>query len=398
MSEIASRIAARTRLLQPTAVNSILAETAELRRQGRRLVSLMRGEPDLPTPAHIVEAACRALRDGRTHYPDNRGEPALREAVAEKLSRENGLAYDPGSEILVTTGATFGLWAALTALLNEGEEVLLPEPVYDAYTPVIRLAGGRLRPVRARLAGGRYGLNGEEMEAAWNPAVKLLLLNTPWNPTGTVLTRDELAAVAAFAEQRNLIVLSDEIYEAFTYDGRVHLSPAALGAELRERTILINSLSKTYAMTGWRAGYVAGPRAIIDAMYLVLQQSSRGPATFVQDAAVAALRGPREPVEAMRAEYQRRRALVSKRLDGTAGARLIEPEGGLFALIDVRALKRPSEEIRRRLLEDHGVVVVHGSAYGSAGEGTLRISFAAGGQTLETGLARLREGLERLAG
>lgn len=398
MSRIASTISARSRLLQPTAVNSILAEVAELRRQGRQLVSLMRGEPDLPTPAHIVEAACRALRDGRTHYPDNRGEPALREAIAEKLDRENGLSYDAGSEILVTGGATFGLWAALTALLNEGEEVLLPEPIYDAYTPVIRLAGGRIRPVRARLAGGRYGLTGEDLEAAWNPAAKLLLLNTPWNPTGTVLTREELASVAAFAARRNLVVVSDEIYEAFTYDGRVHLSPAALSEEIRERTILINSLSKTYAMTGWRVGYAAGPRAIIEAMYLVLQQSSRGPATFVQDAAVAALRGPREPVEAMRAEYERRRALVAERLDGTGGARLINPEGGFFALLDVRALARTSDEIRRRLLEDHGVVVVHGSAYGASGEGTLRISFAAGGEMLEAGLARLREGLERLAG
>jgi len=213
-----------------------------------------------------------------------------------------------------------------------------------------------------------------------------------------VLTRDELASVAAFAERRNLIVASDEIYEAITYDGRIHISPAALGEEIRQRTILINSLSKTYAMTGWRIGYAAAPRPILEAMFLVLQQSSRGPATFVQDAAVAALRGPREPVEAMRAEYERRRRLVAERLDGAGGARLIQPEGGFFALLDVRALNRPSEEIRRGLLEDHGVVVVHGAAYGPAGEGTLRISFAAGGPTLETGLVRLREGLDHLAG
>ena len=371
---------------------------AELRRQGRQLVSLMRGEPDFSTPAHIVEAACRALRDGRTHYPDNRGEPALREAVAAKLLRENGVAYDAGTEILVTSGATFGLYAALMATLNEGEEVLLPEPIYDAYTPVIQLAGGRVRAVRARLEAGRYGLTGEAFDAAWTPAAKLILLNTPWNPTGTVLTRDELASVAAFAERRNLMILSDEIYEALTYDGRVHLSPAALGEEIRQRTILINSLSKTYAMTGWRVGYAAAPRAILEAMFLVLQQSSRGPATFVQDAAVAALNGPREPVEAMWAEYERRRELVSERLDGAAGARLIKPEGGFFALLDVAALGRPSEEIRRRLLEEQGVAVVHGAAYGAAGEGTLRISFASGGQVLEIGLNRLREGLERLAG
>ena len=385
--------AARTRRLEPTAVNSILAEVRQLRREGRSLVSLMRGEPDFSTPAHIVEAASRALREGRTSYPDNRGEPALREAVAEKLLRENGVVYDSGTEILITSGATFGIYAALTATLNEGEEVMLPDPIYDAYVSAIRLAGGRVRPVRSRIEAGRFRLGVEALEAAWTPACRLFLLNTPWNPTGTVFSREELAAIAEFVERRNLLLVSDEIYEAITYDGRTHVSPASLGEPVRARTIVVNSFSKTYAMTGWRVGYCAAPREAIDAMFLVLQQSSRGPATFAQDAAAAALRGPQQCVLEMRAEYEQRRALVADRLQGTAGAAVLLPEGGFFAMVDVGALGAPSEEIRRRLLHEHGVVVVHGSAYGAAGEGTLRVSFASGGENLALGLERLHKGL-----
>lgn len=389
-------LASRTRALAPTAVNSILAEVRELRRQGRSPVSLMRGEPDFSTPPHIVEAACQALRDGRTGYPDNRGEPALRQAVAEKLLRETGARYDPDTEILITSGATFGIYAALMAALNEGEEVLLPDPIYDAYVSPIRLAGGRPRPVRARIEGGRFRLTAEALEAVWTPACKLLLLNTPWNPTGTVFTREELAAIADFCERRRLLLVSDEIYEAITYDGRRHVSPASLGAAVRARTLLVNSFSKTYAMTGWRVGYCAGPRPLIEAMYLVLQQSSRGPATFVQDAAVAALRGPQDCVLQMREEYARRRAAVVEALRDVEGAQVLSPEGGFFAMVDVRAFAMPSNEIRRRLLCDHEVVVVHGAAYGAGGEGTLRVSFASGGDNLARGLARLREGLTAL--
>ncbi len=383
--------------LEPTAVNAILAEVREARARGQNPVSLMRGEPDFPTPGHIVDAAARALRDGRTSYPDNRGEPALRDAVAQKLRRENGLQYDAGSEILVTTGATFGIWAALTAILEDGDEVLLPDPVYDAYQSPIRLAGGRARPVRASRAGGRFAIGREALEEAWTPAAKLLLLNTPWNPVGTVFTRDELEQVAAFVEARGLMLVSDEIYEAITYEGHGHLSPAAISPSLRARAILVNSFSKTYAMTGWRAGYCAGPKPWIDAMYLVLQQSSRGPATFIQDAATAALNGPRECVEAMRAEYERRRARVIDMLQDAGSARVLPPEGGFFAMVDLGEGSPASDQVRRRLLEEHGVVVAHGSAYGPGGEGTLRVSFASGGENLERGLERLRDGLRRMA-
>jgi aspartate aminotransferase len=386
----------RSALLRPTAVNAILAEVRALKAQGRQIVSLMRGEPDFRTPPHITEAAARALRDGRTAYPDNRGEPTLREAVAEKLLSENKLRYDPSSEILITTGATFGVYAALTALLNDGDEVLLPDPIYDAYQSPIRLAGGRARPVRATLVGGRFELGLDALEAAWTPASKLLLLNTPWNPVGTVFSEDELAEFGRFLDRRDLLLLSDEIYEAITYEGHRHVSPGALSNTIRARSILINSFSKTYAMTGWRVGYCAGPKELIAAMFLVLQQSSRGPATFVQDAATEALRGPQDCVVDMRNEYSRRRAQVLDRLSGIAGVDVLAPEGGFFAMVNLRGLRLPSDEVRRRLLTESGVVVVHGAAYGEGGEGTLRVSFASGGDNLERGLVLLRQGLAGL--
>ena len=222
------------------------------------------------------------------------------------------------------------------------------------------------------------------------------MLNTPCNPTGTVLREAELAAITEFAERRNLFLISDEIYEAITYGGNAHVSPGRLAASVRARSVIVNSLSKTYAMTGWRVGYCAGPKELIASMFLVLQQSSRGPATFVQDAAAAALNGNQDCVRQMRDEYTSRRATVIQALAGIPRVRVLEPEGGFFAMVDVRETGLRSDEIRRRLLRESGVVVVHGGAYGHCGEGALRVSFASGGANLARGLERLRAGLETL--
>jgi aspartate aminotransferase len=392
-----SRIAARVAGLRPTAVNTVLREARQLQEEGRDLVSLMRGQPDTPTPGHIVEAANRALRDGRTGYPDNRGEPGLRRAVAEKLAREEGLDYDPDREILITDGATLGLCTALAALVGPGDEVLLPDPIYDAYASPIALWGGRAVGVPSAIRGGRFTVDRAALEDRCGPAARVLLLNTPWNPVGTVLSPTELREILGFAEARDLFVVSDEIYEALVYDGRRHRSPAAATDRARGRTLVVNSLSKTYAMTGWRVGYCAGPAEVIGAMALVLQQSSRGPATFVQDAAECALRSDQGCVRRMAAEYQGRRDLVLERLRDIPGVVPLPPEGGLFVMVDVRGLGRPSDEVRRFLLREAGVVVIHGAAYGPGGEGTLRVSFAAGGEVLARGLDRLRDGLLRLA-
>jgi aspartate aminotransferase len=389
-------IASRVADLRPTAVNRVLAEVRELQKAGRTLVSLMRGQPDTPTPPHIVEAAARALRAGRTGYADQQGEPNLRAAVAEKLARDNRLTYDPATEILITDGATCGISTALAALVEPGCDVLVPDPIYDAYASPIALWGGRAVAVPSRIQESRFILDPATLEATWTRATRVLLLNTPWNPVGTVFTADELRQVMTFAMERDVFVVSDEIYESLVYDGKRHVSPAAVSPGARDRVVLVNSLSKTYAMTGWRVGYCAGPATVVRAMLLVLQQSSRGPATFVQDAAAHALSSDQACVREMAAAYQRRRDLVVQRLSGIPGVVPLVLEGGLFVMVDVRRLGRPSDEVRRFLLHEAGVVVIHGAAYGPGGEGTLRVSFAAGGAALEQGLEQLRAGLIRL--
>ena len=386
----------RSSLLTPTAINTTLAEVRELRAHGAPVISLMRGEPDFSTPPHIVEACTAALVAGRTGYPDNRGEKGLRDAIALKLAAHNRLTYDPATEILVTTGATLGIQTALMAALSDGDGVLLPDPIYDAYQSPIRLAGGVIQPVRAPIMQDRFVLTRDALENAVTPTSKVLIINTPWNPVGTVLRDSELWDIAEFVIRHDLLLLSDEIYEAIVYDDHRHVSPATLSPEIAARTILINSLSKTYAMTGWRVGYCAGPASLISAMLLVLQQSSRGPATFVQDAAAVALNDPQDCVEAMRQEYANRRALVTTALNGLPHARVLAPEGGFFTMVDVRGTGMTSDDVRKHLLHKHHVAVLHGSAYGAGGEGTLRVSFASGGDTLAGGLDRLARGLLQL--
>lgn len=386
----------RSALLKPTAINTILAEVRQLWAKGEPVISLMRGEPDFRTPEHIIDAATSALETGRTTYPDQRGEKGLRDAVALKLATGNGLKYDPATDILITTGATLGIQTALMALVAEGDGVLLPDPVYDAYQSPIRMAGGIIQPVRAPIVQDRFVLTRDALESAVTPTSRVLVLNTPWNPVGTVFRDTELWDIADFVIGHDLLLISDEIYEAIVFEDHRHVSPASLSSDIAARTILVNSLSKTYAMTGWRVGYCAGPAPLISAMLLVLQQSSRGPSTFVQDAAAVALSYPQDCVAEMQQEYARRRSQVLTTLSGIPHARVLAPEGGFFAMVDVRAAGLPSDEIRRRLLHEHGVAVVHGSAYGPGGEGTLRVSFASGGDTLADGLDRLAQGLSRL--
>ncbi len=225
--------AGRVASLRPTAVNQVLQEARAVQATGRSIVSLMRGQPDSPTPTHIVEAAQKALAEGRTGYPDNQGEPLLRQAVAEKLQREHGLTYDPDREILITDGATSGLFAALAVLVEPGDEVLLPDPIYDAYASPIAVWGGRAVPVRSAIRDGRFLIERAALEAAWTARSRVLLLNNPWNPTGTVWTKDELDECLSFAVAHDLQVISDEIYESLVYDGRRHLSFAELGCAAR---------------------------------------------------------------------------------------------------------------------------------------------------------------------
>ena len=236
----------------------------------------------------------------------------------------------------------------------------------------------------------------EALFDAAGPRTRAILINTPWNPTGTVFQPAELESLATFAEQAGLIVISDEIYEKLLYDEHQHHSAAGISTDARKRTILVNSLSKSYAMTGWRIGYCVGPTDLLRGMSLVLQQSSRGPATFVQDAAAVALDGPQDCIAQMRSEYANRRHEVEQALKDLPGIQVYSPEAGFFSMVDIHAIGNDSNQVRRALLQDHGVVVMHGSAYGPAAEGMLRISFASGGDNLTTGLRRLRTGLRAL--
>lgn len=388
--------ALRVRSLRPTVVNAVLAEVKREETLGRRPVSLMRGQPDTETHADVIEAACRALRSGRTGYPDIRGEASLRRAAANKIERENGVKYDPDREILITDGATCGLAAALGAVVDSGDEVLTPDPIYDAYEGVIGVWGAIPSRILSTIRDGRYRFDRSALESAASPLTKAILINTPWNPVGTVLRREELREIVDFAVEQDLVIICDEIYDSYLYDGARHVSPVSVDPRARERTIIVNSLSKTYAMTGWRVGYIAAPEPICSAMSLVLQQWSRGPATFVQDAAVAALGLDDAWKRSIAAEYQARRDQVVAALDDIPGVEPIVPEGGLFVMADIRSLGVSSDYARGFLLREAEVAVIHGSAYGPSGEGSLRVSFAAGGKTLETGLARLRDGLLRL--
>lgn len=388
-----SRRSQRLARLQPTAVNSLLAEMQTYAAKHGEPASLLRGEIDLPTPSHIVEAAKAALDAGRTKYPDNQGEMTLRVAISEYLSQSQDLEYDPETEVLVTTGATFGMYAALMAVLDPGDEVLLPQPIYDTYLSTINLVGAEAKVVPASINDGPYTLNPDTLRAACSERTKALILNTPWNPTGTVLRDDEIASFMEIAQEHDLLVISDEIYEHILYDGRHHVSPAAIDDDARQRTIVINSLSKSYCMTGWRLGYCVAPPDLLEAMFLVLQQSSRGAATFVQDAGVAALQGSQDCLAEIREVFAERRQQLCDALFHLPKLKVFVPEGGFFAMLDVRQFGAPSAEISHRLLYEHGVAVMPGSVYGDSAEGTLRVSFAVGGKALAEGLSRLRQGL-----
>lgn len=380
--------------LRPSAVNRVLQKVRAAEAQGKKLVSLLRGEPDFPTPPHIVAAATDALRRGWTHYPPNPGIPELRRAVAAKMQRCNGMQVDADSEVLITDGATMGFYVAVATLCDAGDEVLIPEPVYDCYASQVASVGTAPVPVRAARVGNRFVLTRDALDASVSTKTKALLINTPWNPVGTVMRREELQTIGEFAVERDLFILSDEIYEAIVYDGASHVSIASLHPSFRERTVTINSFSKTYAMTGWRLGYNVAPPEITRAMLLVFQQASRGAATFVQHAGVAALEGAQDCVTEMQRAYASRRQLLAH--GSRRAARWLLPEGGFFALLDVSATGRTSAEVADFLLEHAGVVVMDASVYGAACEGLLRVSFAVSPETIQAGLERLTEGLMQL--
>jgi len=356
------------------------------------VASLAVGEPDFPTPPHIVEAGQRALRDGFTRYSPNAGYLHLREAIAEKLARRNGIRADPEREVFVTVGGMEALMLTLLTGIDPGDEVIITDPSYTNYAGQITLAGGV--PVYVPTDPDRgYLPEPAAIEAAITARTRALLINSPSNPTGAMYPPDLVGAIADLACRHDLLLISDEVYEALTYGDVPHVSPAALDG-LRERTVSIYSFSKTYAMTGWRVGYLAGPAPMLKAMATLQEQVASCVNASAQQAALAAITGSQECVERMLAAYDRRRRFVVDRLNAIPGVRCPMPDGAFYVFPDVRALAMDTVALADRLLSDHKVVVSPGEAFGPRSGGFLRLSYASSDQMLAEGLTRLAEGLQ----
>lgn len=380
--------AERMSMVPFSGIRQVFERAKALEREGKPVIFLETGRPDFDTPEHVKEAAKRALDAGRVHYTSNYGTPELRAAIAGKLSRENQVDYDPGSEIMVTAGAAEAVLDAFLAFLNPGDEVIFPEPSWLNYAAAARLVGAVpvALPMREE---NSLQLDPEEAARLITPRTRLLVLVSPHNPTGAVQSPEVIRRLAELACRHNLLVLSDEIYERIIYDGLVHLSPASLPG-LRERTITVNGFSKAYSMTGWRLGYAAAPKRLLDAMNRVHQYNTACACSFAQDGALAALEGSQECVERMVAEFRRRRDLVVPALNAMKGVSCLRPGGAFYVWVNIAGLGVSCEKFAARLLEEAYVSTVPGTVFGPSGEGHIRISYA-------NSYARLQDAMERMA-
>lgn len=389
-------VAERVTETEPPAVARVLDKARQLEAGGAELTYLVRGEPDFDTPAHIRQAAIEALQAGHTHYAPTQGIPQLRQAVANRLWRDFELSIDSDEEVIITTGATMGIYLAIQAIIDPGDEVIIFNPVYDPYPIVVRMAGGVPIQVPTQEQNGHFSVSREGIEDVLTERSKAILINNPWNPTGSVMSADELLTLVDLAETYDLILIADEIYEKITFDGHKHHRLASLSTEARARTITVNSFSKTYAMTGWRLGYNIAPPAITRAMLRIAQQFSRSAATFVQFAGIAALDGPQDAVDLMVNAYARRREFVTQSLSHVDVMTFHPPEGTFFALVDVRPFGKSSQSVADYLLEQANIVTIPGGVYGMAGEGYIRLSFAYQEDTLHRGIEAIVRALEQL--
>jgi aminotransferase len=351
-------------------------------------VNLGIGEPDFKPPPHVLEAARCALAEGRTHYAPSRGIPQLRDALSVKYRREYTLSYDPESEILVTVGATQAMSLALSALVNPGDEVLIPDPGFVCYKPAVMIAYGTPVSIPLHKRDG-FRINVETVRSLITKKSRVVIVNSPSNPTGAVWTYAELRALARLAVEEDLVVLSDEVYEKITYDGVRHYCLAALPG-MRERTIVVNSFSKTYAMTGLRVGFAVGPANLVSSMLLVQQFTAacvNGPAQY---AAAAALEGSQAFVPEMVGELDRRRRFILRRLDELSGFECVQPKGAFYVFPDITEFRKSSEEFSRFLLKEAKVIVAPGSSFGNYGQGFGRLSYAASHENV----AKALDGIE----
>jgi aspartate aminotransferase len=385
----------RARNLVPSATLAIGAKARQMQADGIDVISFAQGEPDFDTPNHIKEAAIQATRDGFTKYTATGGINELKDAVVTKLKRDNGLTYTR-NQVLISCGGKHSLYNVFQALLDPGDEVIIPAPYWVSFPEQVKLCDAKPVIIPTREAQG-FRLNRQLLEPAVTSRTKIVVLNSPSNPSGAALSRTELEGIAALAVERGFSILSDETYEALVYDGFQHVSIASLGDAVYARTILVNSLSKAYAMTGWRLGYTAGPVEIIKAMDGLQSQMTSNPTSFAQRGAVAALTGPQEPTQRMREEFARRRRYIVDRLTGMPGIRCHSPEGAFYVFPNVSGLygKRSgdtvitnSTEFATFLLDAARIAVVPGVEFGS--DQHIRVSYA-------TALDKIQQGVDRMA-
>jgi aminotransferase len=391
MKEIAQRA-----MIPRSATVGIENRAAEMKRAGVDVISLAAGQPDFPTPQHIREYAKKALDEGYTFYPPSPGLPELREAISKKVIDENGIEADPRSEIIVTVGGKQAVFSTILALVDQGDEVIIADPSWVTYEPCVRLAGGKIVPVPAH-EKNQFRLNKDDVARAVTPRTKLIVINSPNNPTGSVLRQDDLKEIADIACAKDLFVLSDEIYEYMVYDGLKHYSIASIPG-MKERTITANGFSKAYSMTGWRLGYLVGPKQIVQHILAIHEHSVTGPSSFSQRAAAQGMNDPRskESVRSMVSEFERRRNVMVEELNKISKVSCVRPNGAFYAFANIGALGRSSMEVASHLLEKALVATVPGAAFGPRGEGFLRLSFANSTENIRKALDRMRTALGEL--
>ena len=376
----------RATILTPSLTLSIDSKAKAMKAEGLDVCGFGAGEPDMDTPEHIKAAAQAALEMGFTKYTPSAGTPELRQALSDKFKADNGLDYKP-SQIIVSNGAKHSCYNAILATCQPGDEVIIPAPYWLSYPEMVRLAGAEPVIVQTTEASG-WKMTAEQMQDAMTPRTKLVIINSPGNPTGAVYTREELAAIVEVCADEEIFILSDEIYEKLTYEGVPHVSTASLPGAA-DLTITINGFSKAYSMTGWRLGYLGAPEAIAKAIDAIQSHSTSNPCSFAQKGALAALKGDQQPVTDMRDEFEMRRNYMVNRLASMARISVVKPEGAFYVLVNIGKLGLSSSNFADRLLSKHQVAVVPGIAFGN--DATVRLSYATSLDVIKKGLDRFEE-------
>ena len=383
-------------LIRQSPTVAMADRVAALKASGQKIIGLQTGDPDFATPSAVMEVALKAMQLGLTHYGPSQGYPELRKAAALKLERDNKVSYDPDTEILVTHGGIHAFYTAMQALINPGDEVLIPDPTWATHANMVTMLRGKVVRVPAPAENGFLPAF-EDWEKSATSRTRIIVINYPSNPTGVYPSEEYLQRLQDFASAHKLWVVSDEVYENLYYGKHPTCAVAFAGA--RERTVLVNSLSKTYAMTGWRVGYLAAPAAVIENALKAGQISITCVAPFIQKAAAFALSDPgvQKAAAEMRAGYARRREIVLRVAEELSPSNILltPPMGAFYFFLDFRALKMPSLEICERILDEVGVGLVAGSAFGNCGEGFVRMTIAASDQDVEAGFRKIVEWAER---